>query len=148
MLRIVELCLGCQCQKADSGNRMIMMMMMMMMMLMTITMMVLRMVMIVMKMVMMIISVDDDDVRMSGTGCPHPADIGRPRPPRSILYRGRQFAFKLSHPLLPPYYASLQSISLFIDFIFLCSRFYNSKSHNFIYLIYMSFIILYILYPC
>ena len=91
---------------------------------------------------------DDDDVRMSGTGCPHPADIGRPRPPRSILYRGRQFAFKLSHPLLPPYYASLQSISLFIDFIFLCSRFYNSKSHNFIYLIYMSFIILYILYPC
>ena len=29
---------------------------------------------------------DDDDVRMSGTGCPHPADIGRPRP-RSILYR-------------------------------------------------------------
>ena len=51
--------------------------------------------------------VGDDDVRMSGTGCPHPADIGRPRLPRSILYRGRQFAFKLSHPLLPSYYASL-----------------------------------------
>ena len=29
---------------------------------------------------------DDDDVRMSGTGCPHRADIGRRRP-RSILYR-------------------------------------------------------------
>ena len=55
---------------------------------------------------------DDDDVRMSGTGCPHPADIGRPRPPRSILYRGRQFAFKLSHPLLPSHYASLGSISI------------------------------------
>ena len=70
---------------------------------------------------------DDDDVRMSGTGCPHPADIGRPRP-RSILYRCRQFAFKLSHPLLPSYYASFQSISLFIDFVFLHSIFYISIS--------------------
>ena len=85
--------------------------------------------MIVMKMVMMIISVDDDDVRMSGTGCPHPADIGRPRPPRSILYRGRQFAFKLSHPLLPPYYASLQSISLSIDFTFLNLTFHILQFH-------------------